>query len=380
MIHQLEPPQFERARYLFHNLTQYQPMCTAVLEGVYPGKVFVDHPKHPRSALLTTFIESEQHAVWGFLAGESLNEAFNSDLNSAIFHRQVTHTATPVLMLTCDPDNWDGQMTTVMSPRPPIWMPRWHYISRQANYDWRRNLPEGFAVQRLQIEMLEQRDLNLPDDVRTTLEKWAAAKSENFADYGFVTVDQTGQQPIIAGWATVDFVARGMGDLGFFTQPDYRRKGLGTVSAAAALESGLTNDLAQINWTCDAGNQGSIHTANKLDLVRIEDYQMAMLVFDEAEHMGNLGYFALQAKEFSRSARAYEKALELNPESPDFIYFETAQAIAMTGDHQKALGYLMESVSRGWKDVKQTRECEALASLREFPKWEELLKEMEKTA
>ena len=88
----------------------------------------------------------------------------------------------------------------------------------------------------------------------------------------------------------------------------------------------------------------------------------------------------MQADEFAMSARAYEKALELNPESPDFIYFEAAQAIAMTGDHQKALGYLTESINRGWKDVKQTRECEALASLREFPKWEELLKEMEKTA
>ena len=83
-------------------------------------------------------------------------------------------------------------MDTVMSPRPPIWMPRWHYICRQMNYDWRRNLPEGFTVQRMQIEMLEQGDLDLPNDVRTTLEKWAAAKSEQFADYGFVTIDQTG--------------------------------------------------------------------------------------------------------------------------------------------------------------------------------------------
>ena len=40
----------------------------------------------------------------------------------------------------------------------------------------------------------------------------------------------------------------------------------------------------------------------------------------------------------------------------------------MTGDHQKALGYLTESISRGWKDVKQTRECEAFSQPTRIPK------------
>ena len=380
MIDRFESSQFESVRHLFDNIAKYQPMCNAVLEGVYPGKIFVDNHKNPRSALLTTFIESEQHGVWGFLVGEPRNKDFNSDLNRAIYNRQVISTETPLLLLTCDPDDWDGQMPAVLSPRPPIWMPRWHYVCRQVNYDWRKNLPEGFAVQRLHTDMLEDGALDLPIDVRTTLEKWAAAESELFSDYGFVTIDQSGSSPMITGWATVDFVAAGMGDLGFFTQPDYRRRGLGTIAAAAALEYGLANDLFQINWTCAAGNQGSIRTASRLGLVRVEDYQMAMLVFDQAEHMGTLGYYALQAKEFTKSAQAYEKAIELNPESPDFIYFEAAQAIAMTGEHQKAFVYLSESVRRGWKDVKQTQECEAFTNLRSYPKWESVIKEMEKTA
>ena len=378
MIHQLEPSQFRSVQHLFHHIAKYQPMCTAVLEGIYPGKVFVDNHNNPGTALLTTFIESEQRSVWGFLVGEAHNEEFNSVLNWAIYNRQIMPTETPVLLLTCNPDDWDGQMDTVISPRSPIWMPRWHYVCHQINYDWRKNLPEGFAVEHLRKDMLEERAFELPNDVRTTLEKWAAAKHKQFADYGFVTVDQTGRQPTIAGWATVDFVARGMGDLGFFTQPDYRRRGLGTIAAAAALEYGLAKGLSQINWTCDAGNQGSIHTANRLGLVQIEDYLMAMLIFDEAEHMGTLGYYTLQAKEFCKSALAYEKAIELNPESPDFIYFEAAQAMAITGECQKAFGYLTESVRRGWKDVKQIQECKEFTSLRSYPEWESLLKEIEK--
>jgi RimJ/RimL family protein N-acetyltransferase len=352
-------------------------MCTSVLAGIYPGKIFVDDPEKPRSALLSTYIESEQRSIWGFLAGEPGDEAFNQDLNHAIFNGQITHSDTPVILLTCDPDDWGGQMEVVMSPRPPIWMKRWHYLCRDVNYDWRSSLPAGFAVLPMQIEMLESSAMDFPGDVRATLEKWASAKNEHFADFGFLTVDQDGEKPIIAGWATVDFVAQGMGDLGFFTQPDYRLKGLGTVAAAAALEYGLSNGLTQINWTCAAGNQGSIHTADKLGLERIGDYQMAMLFFNEAEHMGSLGYFALQAENFTQAASAFQQALELNPESAHFIYFEAAQAMAMIGNQAKALDYLEESINRGWKDAQQAQECKAFASLQKLPTWEKLIQKMQ---
>jgi GNAT superfamily N-acetyltransferase len=264
MIQQLEPSQFSSARHLFNHIAKHQPMCSAVLEGVYPGKIFVDNQENPRSALLTTFIESEQHSLWGFLVGEPQNKDFNSDLNRAIYNRQIISTETPVVLLTCDPDDWDGQMSVVMSPRPPIWMPRWHFVCHQINYDWRKNLPEGFTIARLRTDMLEERAFELPGDVCTTLEKWAAAKHEQFADYGFMTVDHTGQSPIVASWATVDFIAGGMGDLGFFTQPAYRRRGLGTIAAAAALEHGLANGLSQINWTMEWDNYKATGNASNV--------------------------------------------------------------------------------------------------------------------
>jgi GNAT superfamily N-acetyltransferase len=378
MIYQLETSQFEQARHLFRHLEQHQPMCTSVLAGVYPGKVFVDGDEYPRSGLLTTFIESEASGTWGFLAGDPSNQDFNRSLNTAIFERQIVHPETPVMLLTCDPADWGGQMEIVMSPRPPIWMPRWHFVGRQASYDWRSSLPEGFSVQPMRVNLLDRGELDLPEDVCATLEKWSAAQNEQFGDFGFITIDESGDQPIIAGWATVDFVAEARGDLGFFTQPDYRRKGLGTIAASAALEHGLVNGLVQINWTCDAGNQGSIRTAEKLGLERIEDYRMALLVFDEAEHMSNLGYFALKAKNYTQSAIAFAKALDLNPESPHFIYYEAAQAMAMTGNTQKALDFLLQAVQRGCNDVEHAQMCEAFESIRELPEWKVLIKKMEK--
>ena len=270
---------------LFQRLTQTHPMCTAVLEGIYPGKVYVDDPIQPRTALLTTYIESEAHGMWYFLAGEPANDAFNQSLNAAIFTDQIIASATPIVFFTCDPDDWGGQMHVLMAPRPPIWVPRYHFIGRQVSFDWRAALPPGFTVERMSEDLRRLPGLQLPEDVAVTLSKWQAVTDPRFMDFGFVIVDRTGSQVIIASWATVDFIAAGAGDLGFFTQPSYRRSNLGTIVASVALEHGFASGLRQINWTCDAGNPGSTHTAEKLGLERIEDYHQAVLIMDEKRHM-----------------------------------------------------------------------------------------------
>jgi RimJ/RimL family protein N-acetyltransferase len=280
----LAQSQFSNVYPLFQCLASTQPMCASVLAGIYPGKVFVDDLAAPRSALLITFIESEAHGVWGFLAGDPANPAFNQAVNSAIFARQVVPAEAPVLFLTCDPDDWGGQMEAVLAPRPPIWMARYHFLARQVHFDWRAALPPGFTVERISAELPQIPGLQLPDDVAATLAKWQAAADPRFADFGFVTIDRSGAQPAIASWATVDFIAGGAGDLGFFTQDDYRRRSLGTIAVSAALEHGFAKGLHQVNWTCDADNPGSIRTAEKLGLQRIADYHMAVLIMDEQRH------------------------------------------------------------------------------------------------
>ncbi len=285
MIQELPPARFPQMRPLFQRLLKSQPMCAAVLGGIYPGKVYVDDLAQPHTSLLTTYIESEAHGNWCFLTGDPANNAFNRSLNAAIFSRQIIAADVPILFLTCDPDDWRGQMDVVLAPRPPIWIPRYHFISRQVGFDWRAALPPGFTVERMNEDLRQLPDLQLPEDVAATLSKWQAMADPRFMDFGVVTLDRTGPQPVIASWATVDFVAAGAGDLGFFTQPDYRRRGLGTIAASAALEHGFARGLLQVNWTCDAGNPGSTRAAEKLGLERIEDYHQAVLIMDEQQHM-----------------------------------------------------------------------------------------------
>ena len=285
MILPLPVAQAARVVPLFRRLTQSQPMCTAVLEGVYPGKLYVDDLARPRTALLTTYIESEGHGIWCFLAGEPANDAFNNSVNAAIFSRQITADNTPVLFLTCDPDDWSDQMDVVVAPRPPIWIRRYHFVSHQVGLDWRAALPPGFTVERMNEDLRRLPDLQLPEDVAATLAKWRAMTDPRFVDFGFIILDRTSPQLVIAAWATVDFVAAGAGDLGFFAQPDYRRGRLGTIAASAALEHAFASGLQRVNWTCDADNPGSVRTAERLGLERLEDYHQAVLIMDEKRHM-----------------------------------------------------------------------------------------------
>lgn len=284
MIYPLPGTQFAAAAPLYKQLTRTQPMCTAVLEGIYPGNVYVDDLAGPRTALLTTYIESEANGIWCFLAGDPDNHAFTQALNSGIFSHQLVAKDVPILFFTCDPDDWGGQMDAIFAPRPPIWFPRYHFVGRQARFDWRAALPTGFSVERISADLRQLSGLHLPEDVEATLSKWERIRNSRFSDFGFVTLDRTGPQPIIASWATVDFIAAGAGDLGFFTQPDYRRRSLGTIAVSAALEYGFANGLQQVNWTCDADNPGSVRTAEKLGLERIEDYHQAVLIMNEQRH------------------------------------------------------------------------------------------------
>jgi RimJ/RimL family protein N-acetyltransferase len=167
-----------------------------------------------------------------------------------------------------------------MAPIRPIRVPRNHFICREVNYNWRGALQYGYTVQQMSDDLLRIPGLEIPEDVNTTLDKWRAMAKDRFQDYGFVIVDETGSKPLIACWATVDFIARGFGDLGYFTQTNSRRRGLGIIITAAALEYGFANGLSQVNWTCDADNQGSLRTAQKLGLERIEDYMMYVLILD----------------------------------------------------------------------------------------------------
>ncbi len=75
MIHELNKAEYERVRPLFQPLTEYLLFCAGVLQGKYPGRVFVDDLAHPQTAFMIT------RDSWCFMAGDEDHAAFNRALN-----------------------------------------------------------------------------------------------------------------------------------------------------------------------------------------------------------------------------------------------------------------------------------------------------------
>jgi GNAT superfamily N-acetyltransferase len=207
--------------------------------------------------------------------------------------------------------------------------------------------------------------------VKATLGKWMSIKDQKFQDYGFVVI----QENQVVSWATVDFVAAGMGDLGFETLPEFRKHGLGSAVAAAALEHGIAQGL-EVHWTCSEDNLGSQRTAEKLGLKRERDYVMYLFALDVHTHMAQVAYSKLAKGEHREAVEIYEQLFAQKADVPTWAYFDTAQACAALGDAEKALKYLQMAVKQGWSAASLTEQTTEFKILHEKPEWEALIKRM----
>ncbi|KAA3664470.1 MAG: GNAT family N-acetyltransferase [Chloroflexi bacterium] len=250
MIYELKQDEFERTRPFFHPLAAYLPFCAAVLSGTQPGRIWVDDPKQPTAGFMLT------RDVWSYLAGSPQNEAFNNALQNAISEREIVDEKAFGLLLCCT-EAW-GEALTAVFPHPPTPYKRHRYLCHTFNNQWQDLLPDGFSLQ--QIDHSLKSLPNLPEDVQSVIDCCGPDDDPMQKGFGFVVL----RENQVAAHVVVDCIVNRLGDVGLVTEEPFRRRGLATVASAAAIEYGLSHGLNTINWDCDAQNEGSIRTAEKL--------------------------------------------------------------------------------------------------------------------
>jgi RimJ/RimL family protein N-acetyltransferase len=367
IIVQIKAKDYGKVRSLFTPLAEYQPMCTAVLDGIWPGQIWSDSLESPQSAMLITFL-SGGGAAWCFLVGKPKNVGFNALLNQMLFDEKVAGKEVGTFLLTCSPENWRGQLETVGKPRQPAPMYRQHYVCRELTYNWRSNIPDGHTILPMKPDLLKHEKMQIPSQVKSTLGEWLTIKDERFDDYGFVVVYENQ----VVAWATVDFVTSSSGDLGFETLPEFRRQGLGSLSAAAALEHGLKMGIA-VHWTCAIDNIGSQKTAKKLGLAHERDYIMYLFSLDVSEHMAQLAYSYLARGEHRRAIDYYEQLFAQKTDIPAWAYFDNAQAWAALRERANAIKYLRMAAKEGWSAVDATEKTSEFQILHDLSEWTDVI-------
>ena len=270
MIYELNEADYEKVRPLFQAL-EYHLTSAAVLDGNCPGKVFADDPANPQTA----FVFSPEGC---YLAGNPTNDAFNRDLNSVIYTGEAFDEEVDALFFVCHPEGWRERLAVVLNPRPPIKMHRRHYVCRELKYDWRANVPDGYAVHRINEPLLNRPGLRIPDHVTNWMKNnWGSTADFLQRGFGLVTI----HTDEAVSWSLADCISGDGCEIGIRTLPAYRRRGLAAVTAAAAVDHAFSLGLSLVGWQCPEDNLGSIRTAERVGFEKERDYTMYYVLLDE---------------------------------------------------------------------------------------------------
>ena len=264
MLYKLDPADYAQARPLFCAL-EFHLTSAAVLDMNNPGQVFVDDLSEPQSA----FMDSPEGC---YLTGRSDNDTFNCALSQALLERHILPQA-PALYLICASTRWEEQLPVMFAPRQPTAIARRHYLCHALRYDWRAHLPKGFEVHCLDEVLLNRPGLTIPDHIQGWMDgNWGSTAAFLAKGFGFVTLYTKAGAVQVVSWSLADCRSGDACEIGIHTLKEYRRRGLATNTAAAAVEYALSNGFSRVGWQCSEDNPGSFGTAEKVGFERERDY------------------------------------------------------------------------------------------------------------
>lgn len=363
---ELNAADFHKARSLFEPLMASQMFCAGVLDGLYAGRVWVDDPQQPQSGFIS------KDGMWWFLAGNPDNHAFNRALNAALFNRTVTGEKGWGGMLVCHPKTWDAQMPVIFMPHIPNTTERLHYTCRTLHTDWRAHVPDGFQVRFVDETLLED-GVAVHGAAEDVLKARQTAAEPDLKAVGYVAV----HDGRIVASSVIDCIVNGGGDIGLFTDPEFRRRNLAYLTSAAVIEYALAHGVDVVHWDCQSFNAGSIRTAEKLGLKLDHTHNMHTLILNPLRHELNRVWAFLDSGQYERAAEVCQQAIVAGGDSvhPEYCYMLARCQLAW-GQLEAAAEVLTLAVKSGWDSVEEMQaDFTALAA---HPSWAGLVAQAEK--
>ncbi|MCW3982115.1 MAG: GNAT family N-acetyltransferase [Candidatus Bathyarchaeota archaeon] len=380
MIYELNQNDCEIVRPLFKEL-EYNLITSAVIERTSPGRIYVDNTANPKTAFMCTV---EGYYLAGYENNNRFNRSLNKLINEKTFAGDTVRKNETAIFISFHPDSWESKMEAIFKGRSPLRAVRRHHVCTELKAsNWKEQIPEGFSMRRIDRRLLGKPGLKIPDHVTDWMEiNWGSI--HDFMEKGFGFCMLHGKE--VVSWSIADCVSGNACEIGIHTRQDYRRRGLATLTAAAAIDYCLSHGFTSVGWHCDEHNLGSRGVAEKVGFELERRYVQCYVCFNEAHHLAETGLAHFRAKRYREAVECYEGVFATKRrDMPDWMpaelhlyYHLVARAKAAIGENDAAIKYLEKAIDNGRIHIDFTENYEEFNSLRETQEWKELMTKLEK--
>ena len=246
LIYELPQAQAGIAAPVFKGIWFDEAYIDSFFEGRQEGRIFVDNPRKPTAALLCRTFE---YYIAGNAGSLALRQ-FIKDAPAEVGVFQDLYGYAPV------GEAWKQAVLADHAGQFEVIERRGFKFHKPAIDDWRRFLPPGAEVKRIDRALAERIDTELGQLIGLF---WNGYEPFISGGFGFCML----LDGAIASVAYAISVSAAQANIGVETAEPLRKRGLATLTCSAFIEHCLAQGLTP-TWDTDAVNAGSLATARKL--------------------------------------------------------------------------------------------------------------------
>jgi hypothetical protein len=255
---ELQESQYKRISNFLKNNACDTVAAYAIIENRQRGRVFVNNLESPSSVLFW------HYSGFAMLSGDSTDDNFNKKIYKLLlgdFENNQRRFA-----LVVDNGDWNKQILNLIGNDTQISKNYRLKFKFNASLFTQKNyiVPAGYELKVI--------DDNIINKIQGTIIPsfiWDTSQAFLTAGKGFCLMHDNN----IACTAFSSYIGNGQMDIGIETTENYRRKGLGVVTASAMVSYSLKNGFEPV-WGCAENNIGSKSIAQKLGFKLIDAHPL----------------------------------------------------------------------------------------------------------
>jgi RimJ/RimL family protein N-acetyltransferase len=257
-MQELSSSEFDRVRPIFDRIENSRPIVYSVIEGNTPGRIFVDRPDPPATAVLR-FSGGEI-----YIGGRADDGRLNREIVDLLFTELAP--PRPKLLVFSFSETWKRALDELLKGHGVLRVVREMFelspeLFRGKHAAWRSRLPEGFRLERMNRQLALQSDSGLDF-------LWGGIDNFIAKAFGYCVLKE---DEVVSRCSPVALGDKRF-ETGVGTVEAYRRRGLATVACCAFIEHCLDEGLAP-EWGCYY-NVASKSLALKLGFVSRPDVEV----------------------------------------------------------------------------------------------------------